>query len=142
MSVIHLEKSVLTLHLKEIMEDGSPNHPLTWVGLGLLIFSPKLLPTVRAWSQPIAQSRSKPRRLAGASTPVPLSQWVARARQRELEAQTIAARASYPHRIQQSPCPNLDARLSYSPVESPEKMGLRSTRSDSLRDSTRIPPLS
>ncbi|WP_416668632.1 hypothetical protein [Egbenema bharatensis] len=37
MSLIHLEKSVLTFHFKEILEDGHGNHPLTWLGLSVLM---------------------------------------------------------------------------------------------------------
>lgn len=72
MSLIHLEKSVLTFHLKEILEDGQVNHPLTWLGLGLVILAPKLLPTLTKKSHPV--------------TSMSLSQWIAEAKKRELAA--------------------------------------------------------
>lgn len=83
MSLIHLEKSVLTFHLKEILEDGHGNHPLTWIGLSILIFGPKLLSLTPA---PPQQGQKHV-----GFTPISLSQWVAAARKRELEAQMYAA---------------------------------------------------
>jgi hypothetical protein len=43
MSLIHLDKSVLTFHFKEILEDGHFGGPLTLVSLGALLVGPKLL---------------------------------------------------------------------------------------------------
>lgn len=86
MSLIHLEKSVLTFHLKEILEDGHGSHPLTWLGLSLLILGPKLFPTAST----AASSLVQPKRSSAGFTPVPLSQWVAAAQKRELEAQMYA----------------------------------------------------
>jgi len=94
MSIIHLEKSVLTLHLREILEDGHGGHPLTWLGLGLLIFGPKLLPLGAKSSQP-AQPASPQKRLTSGHTPISLSQWVAEAQKRELEAQMYGAIGSH-----------------------------------------------
>jgi hypothetical protein len=42
MSFIHLDKSVLTFHFKEILEDGHLGGPLTLVSLGALLLGPKL----------------------------------------------------------------------------------------------------
>ena len=50
MSFIHLDKSIITFHFKEILEDGHLGGPLTLVGLGALLLGPKLL------SQPQNQS--------------------------------------------------------------------------------------
>jgi hypothetical protein len=83
MSLIHLEKSVLTFHLKEILEDGHGNHPLTWLSLALLIVGPKLFPSGANVSQPVAKTRTKSR----GDAPMSLSQWVAEARKRELASQ-------------------------------------------------------
>jgi hypothetical protein len=82
MSLIHLEKSVLTFHLKEVLEDGHGAHPLTWLSLGLLIFGPRLLPGA-AKAQPATQM---PKKQSG-HTQISLSQWIAEAKQRELESQ-------------------------------------------------------
>jgi hypothetical protein len=64
MSFIHLDKSVVTFHFKEILEDGHLGGPLTLVGLGALLIGPKLL----AKSQRESASPYRP----GMS----LSQWV------------------------------------------------------------------
>jgi hypothetical protein len=89
MSLIHLEKSVLTFHLKEILEDGHGNHPLTWLGLGILIFGPKLFPSVANSSQPVTQARLKAKR--SGHLRISLSQWIAEAKQRELTNQLYTA---------------------------------------------------
>lgn len=43
MSFIHLDKSVITFHFKEILEDGHLGGPLTLMSLGALLLGPKLL---------------------------------------------------------------------------------------------------
>jgi hypothetical protein len=43
MSFIHLDKSVITFHFKEILEDGHLGGPLTLISLGALLLGPKLL---------------------------------------------------------------------------------------------------
>ncbi|MCC5896758.1 MAG: hypothetical protein JJU32_02420 [Phormidium sp. BM_Day4_Bin.17] len=77
MSLIHLEKSVLTFHFREILEGGDDSHPLTWLGLGVLVFGSPLLPLV---------SQSRPRRPTRPTRPtsavrqgIPLSEWIAQA---------------------------------------------------------------
>lgn len=84
MSLIHLEKSVLTFHLKEILEDGHGNHPLTWLSLGILIFGPKVLPSA-VKSQPATKMLKAKR--SEEHTQISLSQWIAEAKHRELAAQ-------------------------------------------------------
>jgi hypothetical protein len=80
MSLIHLEKSVLTFHLREILEDGHGGHPFTWLGLGALILGPKLLPIVVKAAQPVVNILPvKP-----LQQPVSLAQWIAEAKQREM----------------------------------------------------------
>lgn len=93
MSLIHLEKSVLTFHLKEILEDGHGNHPLTWLGLGLLIFGPKLIPAAAKDSQ--SRQNLLLRSRQSRYTPMSLSQWIAEAQQRELTNQLNAALAHH-----------------------------------------------
>jgi len=84
MSLVHLEKSVLTFHFREILEGGHGNHPLVWVGLGVLVLGPKLLPSLSKTSQPATQVKKAlpPSR----RTEIPLSQWVAEAKKREMSA--------------------------------------------------------
>lgn len=43
MSFVHLDKSVVTFHFKEILEDGHLGTPLTLVGLGALLLGPALM---------------------------------------------------------------------------------------------------
>jgi hypothetical protein len=64
MSFIHLDKSVITFHFKEILEDGHLGGPLTLMSLGALLLGPKLL------SQPPSKSKSPYR------PGVSLSEWV------------------------------------------------------------------
>ena len=87
MSLIHLEKSVFTLHFKEILEDGHGNHPLAWLGLGVLVLGPKLLPTIKKASQPVAKHLIKGGLPMSGKTEISLSQWVAEAKKRQLPAQ-------------------------------------------------------
>ncbi|NEQ98073.1 MAG: hypothetical protein F6K30_15370 [Cyanothece sp. SIO2G6] len=94
MSLIHLEKSVLSFHFKEMLEDGRGNHPLAWLGLGVLILGPKLLPPVaKSAAKSTAKSTAtaphttaKPPLPASTQSAIPLSQWVA-AKKRELSVQ-------------------------------------------------------
>ncbi|MBD2312550.1 hypothetical protein H6G20_12840 [Desertifilum sp. FACHB-1129] len=90
MSLIHLEKSVLTFHLKEILENGQGNHPLTWLSLGLLILGPRFFATRPQTSQPPASTP-----LPSSNAPLTLSQWVAQAQQRESLQQIGEARAHH-----------------------------------------------
>ncbi len=83
MSLIHLEKSVVTFHLKEILEDGSGNHPLAWLGLGILVLAPPLLTSLAQGTQPSPASvkrKSSPWR----NQEISLSEWVEQAKKREL----------------------------------------------------------
>lgn len=68
MSLIHLDKSVLTFHLKEILETGQGNHPLAWLGLGVLILG-----------TPLVMGNHGQANMAQPRTPMRLSDWVAQA---------------------------------------------------------------
>ena len=46
MSLVHLKKSVMTLHLREIVEDGTGTNKAALVGLGAILLGPLVLPTV------------------------------------------------------------------------------------------------
>ena len=43
MSLIHLDKSLVTFHFKEILADGHIRSPFALIGLGALIFGSKLV---------------------------------------------------------------------------------------------------
>jgi hypothetical protein len=94
MSLVHLEKSVLTFHFKEILEGGQGNHPLAWVGLGVLVLGPKLLPNLAKASQPVAKKIIKRSLSSSQNSGISLAQWIEQARQREMvthrESATIA----------------------------------------------------
>lgn len=81
MSFIHLEKSVVTLHFKEMLEDGHFGGPLTLVGLGALLVGPKLLSnlTVTATSATPTKGKATSTYRPGMS----LSEWVAQAKQQQ-----------------------------------------------------------
>ncbi len=46
MSLVHLKKSVMTLHLREIVEDGLSTNKVALIGLGAILLGPLVLPTV------------------------------------------------------------------------------------------------
>jgi len=81
MSFIHLEKSVVTLHFKEMLEDGHFGGPLTLVGLGALLVGPKLLSSLSTTTPPATQTQGK---AASSYRPgMSLSEWVAQAKQQQ-----------------------------------------------------------
>lgn len=88
MSLVHLEKSVLTFHFKEILEGEHKSHPLTWLGLGVLMLGPQLVPKLRPTAPARRQAATQPPMVAKGIT---LSQWIAAARQRERAAGLPAA---------------------------------------------------
>ena len=56
MSLVHLRKSVLTLHLREMVEDGEMNNQLAILGLGAFLLSPLVAPTVSKVGRPLAKA--------------------------------------------------------------------------------------
>ncbi|MEM9805770.1 MAG: hypothetical protein AAF959_10865 [Cyanobacteria bacterium P01_D01_bin.56] len=59
MSLIHLEKSVVSFHFRELLEDGHTSHQLALVGLGMMLLGPKLLPAIAKASRPMAKQLVK-----------------------------------------------------------------------------------
>ena len=59
MSLIHWDKSVLSLHLKEIIEDGHGNSPLALAGLSALAVSSLLVPAVTKLGKPLLKTAIK-----------------------------------------------------------------------------------
>ena len=76
MTFIHLNKSIVTFHFKEILEDGHLGGPLTLVGLGALLVGPKLLSNL---STPTTTPSKGNSYRPGMS----LSEWVAHAKQKQ-----------------------------------------------------------
>ncbi|MGK7921324.1 MAG: DUF5132 domain-containing protein [Trichodesmium sp.] len=56
MSLIHLRKSVLTLHLREMVEDGQTNNQLAILGLGAIFVGPLVAPAVTKMARPLAKA--------------------------------------------------------------------------------------
>lgn len=52
MSLIHWDKSVLSFHLKEIVEDGHGGHPLALAGLSAIALGSLLVPAVTKLGRP------------------------------------------------------------------------------------------
>lgn len=85
MSLLHFDKSVLTFHFKEILDDGHIGGPFTLIGLSALIFGPKLLSTLAKASSPATKTQVKSSSLYRPY--MSLSEWVANAKkQQEMSA--------------------------------------------------------
>ena len=80
MSLLHLEKSVLRFHFRELLEDGYGSNHLALLGLGVVLLGPKLLPTIAKVSKPVAKKLIK----SGYSyrPQITLNEWVTQSRQR------------------------------------------------------------
>ena len=85
MSLIHLEKSVVRFHLRELLEDGHAGKQLALLGLGVVLLGPKLLPTIAKASRPVAKQLVKSSH--SYRPQVTLSEWVNQSRQAERTAQ-------------------------------------------------------
>ena len=59
MSLIHWDKSVLSLHLKEIIEDGHGNSPLALAGLSAIAVSSLVVPAVTKLGRPFLKAAIK-----------------------------------------------------------------------------------
>ena len=59
MSLIHWDKSVLSFHLKEIVEDGGGNNPLALAGLSAIAISSIVIPAVTKLGRPILKAAIK-----------------------------------------------------------------------------------
>ena len=59
MSLIHWDKSVLSFHLKEIIEDGHGGHPLALAGLSAIAVSSLLIPAITKLGKPALKAAIK-----------------------------------------------------------------------------------
>ena len=59
MSLIHWDKSVLSFHLKEIIEDGNGSHPLAVAGLSVIAVNTLVLPAVMKLGKPVLKAAIK-----------------------------------------------------------------------------------
>ncbi|MGD1806469.1 DUF5132 domain-containing protein [Dapis sp. BLCC M126] len=56
MSLVHLKRSVVTLHLREMIEDGQTNNHLAILGLGAFWLTPYIAPTITKFARPLVKS--------------------------------------------------------------------------------------
>ncbi len=74
MSLIHWDKSVLSFHLKELIEDGHGNHPIALAGLGAIAVSSLLVPAVTKLGRPFLKAAIKNSPfIEGESTALPIN---------------------------------------------------------------------
>ena len=100
MSLIHLEKSVVSFHMRELLEDGHRGNQLALLGLGAVLLGPKLLPTIARASRPVAKRLAKSSR--SYRPQMTLTDWVHQARQTQ-----SAATTEPPQDLASSTTPNL-----------------------------------
>ncbi|MEO0350627.1 MAG: hypothetical protein AAF282_11335 [Cyanobacteria bacterium P01_A01_bin.15] len=87
MSLIHLERSVLNFHFRELLEDGHGGNHLALVGLGAVLLGPKLLPTIAKVSKPVAKKLLKSS--YSYRPQMTLSEWVTQSKQRSEQSFAI-----------------------------------------------------
>lgn len=56
MSIIHWDKSVLTFHAKEILEDHERGDRTAIFGLGAILIGTVALPALAKWGKPVVKS--------------------------------------------------------------------------------------
>ncbi|MEM7592171.1 MAG: hypothetical protein AAF383_11740 [Cyanobacteria bacterium P01_A01_bin.83] len=56
MSLIHWDKSVLSFHLKEIIEDGHGSNPLALAGLSAIAVASLVVPAVNKLGKPVVKA--------------------------------------------------------------------------------------
>jgi len=59
MSLIHWDKSVLSFHLKEMLEDRKGNEPIALIGLGAIAVGTLALPAIAKLGKPVAKAMIK-----------------------------------------------------------------------------------
>jgi hypothetical protein len=101
MSLIHLDKSVVSLHVKEILEDGHLGGPLTLMSLSALFFGPKLLSNLTVAPRRVTQ------RSTSANSPyrpcMSLSAWVAHVQKQQSRLVPNGAMATVPLAVAENP---------------------------------------
>lgn len=100
MTLIHIHKSVVTFHFKEILEDGHLGGPLTLVGLGALLVGPKLLSSLTSTA---SANPTQTKATSSYRPGISLSEWVANAKQQQEQGnQSIERPPSLADRTQQN----------------------------------------
>ena len=98
MTLIHIHKSVVTFHFKEILEDGHLGGPLTLVGLGALLVGPKLLSSLTSTA---SANPTQTKATSSYRPGISLSEWVANAKQEQAN-QSVEQPTSLADRTQQN----------------------------------------
>lgn len=107
MAPVHYDKSILTFHFKEILEDGRVGHPLTLLGLSAILFGPTILPDLARATKPVAKTLVKAT-LAPTPSGLRLSDWVSALAKQAGEA-LPAPTCPYPrHERVSGECPRLE----------------------------------
>ncbi|EAW34487.1 hypothetical protein [Lyngbya sp. PCC 8106] len=59
MSLIHWDRSVLSLHLREILEDENPNNQLALAGIGVIVLGTIVVPAATKLGRPLLKAAIK-----------------------------------------------------------------------------------
>ncbi|MEA5518179.1 hypothetical protein VB834_00735 [Limnoraphis robusta Tam1] len=59
MSIIHWDRSVLSLHLREILEDENANNQLALAGIGVIVFGTIVVPAATKLGRPLLKAAIK-----------------------------------------------------------------------------------
>ena len=59
MSLVHWDRSVLSLHLREILEDENPNHQLALAGIGVIVLGTIVVPAATKLGRPLLKAAIK-----------------------------------------------------------------------------------
>ncbi|MEA5497229.1 hypothetical protein [Limnoraphis robusta] len=59
MSLIHWDRSVLSLHLREILEDENANNQLALAGIGVIVFGTIVVPAATKLGRPLLKAAIK-----------------------------------------------------------------------------------
>lgn len=59
MSLIHWDRSVLSLHLREILEEENPNNQLALAGIGVIVFGTIVVPAATKLGRPLLKAAIK-----------------------------------------------------------------------------------
>lgn len=56
MSILHWDRAILSLHLREILEDESANNQTALTGIGLLVLGSIVLPASTKYGRPLLKA--------------------------------------------------------------------------------------
>ncbi|MEL7037427.1 MAG: hypothetical protein AAFO04_17665 [Cyanobacteria bacterium J06592_8] len=59
MSILHWDRAILSLHLREILEDETANNQTALTGIGLLVLGTIVLPATAKYARPLLKAAIK-----------------------------------------------------------------------------------